>query len=199
MLLHQGTQTLRTPRLVLRRFTVEDAQAMFDTWANDPQVTRYLTWRPHGSPELTRQLLETWCAAYERPNFYNWALERDGKVAGNISVVRLSERSEYAELGYCMGRAYWNQGLMTEAAQAVIDYLFARVGVHRVGISHAVKNPASGKVARKCGLQAEGVKREFFKTPEGEYLDIADYGVLRSEWEALQAGRRKEEEACRSH
>ena len=153
----------------------------------------------HGSPELTRQLLETWCAAYERPNFYNWALERDGKVAGNISVVRLGERSEYAELGYCMGRAYWNQGLMTEAAQAVIDYLFARVGVHRVGISHAVKNPASGKVARKCGLQAEGVKREFFKTPEGEYLDIADYGVLRSEWEALQAGRRKEEEACRSH
>ena len=199
MLLHQGTQTLRTPRLVLRRFTVEDAQAMFDTWANDPQVTRYLTWRPHGLPELTRQLLETWCAAYERPNFYNWALERDGKVAGNISVVRLGERSEYAELGYCMGRAYWNQGLMTEAAQAVIDYLFARVGVHRVGISHAVKNPASGKVARKCGLQAEGVKREFFKTPEGEYLDIADYGVLRSEWEALQAGRRKEEEACRSH
>ena len=47
MLNHKGTATLTTPRLTLRRFEIADAQAMFDNWANDPRVTRHLTWRPH--------------------------------------------------------------------------------------------------------------------------------------------------------
>lgn len=82
-------------------------------------------------------------------------MEYEGTPIGNISVVRLSEECEYAELGYCMGYAYWNKGFMSEAAKAVIDYLFAEIGVNRVGISHAVKNPASGRVAQKCGLTKE--------------------------------------------
>ena len=63
MLTHQGTQTLHTPRLILDRFSPEDARAMYDGWASDPQVTRFLTWPPHTSPELTRQLLES-CPIY---------------------------------------------------------------------------------------------------------------------------------------
>ena len=72
---------------------------------------------------------------------------------------------------------------MSEAAKAVIDYLFAEIGVNRIGISHAVKNPASGRVAQKCGLTLEGTKREYFKNSNGEFLDISDYGIIRSEWE----------------
>ena len=64
-----------------------------------------------------------------------------------------------------------------------MDYLFTEVGVNRVGISHAVKNPGSGKVAQKCGLIYEDTKREYFKTPKGEFLDISVYGILRREWE----------------
>lgn len=183
MLTHKGTQPIHTKRLLLRKFRVDDAQAMFDNWANDDRVTRFLTWVPHGSPDFTKQLLESWCAAYENPSAYNWAIEFEGKVVGNISVVRLSEKCEYAELGYSLGYDYWNKGIMTEAAKAVIDYLFAEVGVNRVGISHAVKNPASGKVAQKCGLTYEGTKREYYKTSNGEFLDISDYGILRREWE----------------
>ena len=85
-----------------------------------------------------------------------------------------------------MGYAYWNKGLMSEAAKAVIDYLFAEIGVNRVGISHAVKNPASGRVAQKCGLTFEGTKREYFKTSTRKFLDISDYGIIRSEWEKLK-------------
>ena len=113
-------------------------------------------------------------------------MEYGGELIGNISVVRISENSEWADLGYCMGHAYWNRGLMTEAAKAVIDFLFEAVGVHRVAISHAVKNPASGRVAQKCGLTFEGTSREFFKTSTGEFLDISYYGIIRSEWERLK-------------
>lgn len=183
MLTPKGTQTLHTARLTLRRFTPDDADAMFQTWANDEEVTRYMMWAPHGLPEATRQLLTHWCAAYEDPNTYNWAIEYEGALIGNISVTRLHQKCEWAELGYCIGRAYWGKGIMSEAAKAVIDFLFSEVGVHRIGISHVVENPASGRVAQKCGLTFEGTKREFYKTSAGEFLDVSDYGILRSEWE----------------
>ena len=192
MLTHKGTQPLQTERLLLRRFRVEDAQGMFDNWAKDERVTRYLTWMPHESPDMTRHLLEDWCANYIKPDYYNWIIEFEGEIIGNISVVRLDERDEWAELGYCMGCAYWNRGIMTEAAGAVIDYLFAEIGVNRVGIWHAVENPGSGRVAQKCGLTFEGTKREFFKSNAGEFLDISEYGIIRRDWEAR---RRKRKEA----
>ncbi len=186
MITHKGTKTIHTERLILRKFTIDDARAMFENWANDERVTRYLTWRPHESPEATKQLLEIWCADYENPNTYNWAMEYDGVPIGNISVVQLNEKNEYANLGYCMGCAYWNKGLMTEAAKVVIDFLFSEVGVNRVEISHAVKNPASGRVAQKCGLTLEGTRREYFKASNGEFLDISYYGIIRSEWEKIK-------------
>lgn len=186
MITHKGTQTIHTDRLILRKFVTDDAMAMFENWANDERVTRYLTWSPHKSPEETKQLVELWCAAYENPNTYNWVIEYEGTAIGNISVVRFSDNSEYAELGYTMGYAYWNKGFMSEATKAVIDYLFAEIGVNRVAISHAVKNPASGRVAQKCGLTFEGTKRECFKNSTGEFLDLSDYGIIRSEWENMR-------------
>ena len=186
MLTQKGTKTLTTERLTLRRFTREDAQAMYENWAKDERVTRYLTWEPHRFPEETRQLLEGWCEAYDDLCIYNWAMELEGEIIGNISVVHLDEQSEYADLGYCMGYAYWNRGLMTEAVSAVIDYLFESVGVNRVGIVHATKNPASGRVAQKCGCTYEGTRRAHYKR-HGEFLDIAEYGILRSDWEAKKA------------
>lgn len=187
MIAHKGTQPLKTPRLTLRKFTPDDAPAMFETWACDERATRYLTWTPHETPEFTRALLEEWCAAYENPAAYNWIIEYKGTPIGSISVVRISEANEYADLGYCMGYQYWNQGFMPEAVKAVIDYLFAEVGFNRIGISHAVKNPASGRVAQKCGLKFEGIRREYFKTPSGEFLDISEYAILRSEWAACSS------------
>lgn len=182
MLVHRGTQSIRTDRLILRRFTENDAQAMFDTWASDVRVTRYMTWEPHTSVEVTKQLLKLWCEAYQDDRCYRWAIELGGKLIGNIDVVRLGERSEQALLGYCMGYDYWNRGLMTEAASAVIEYLFQQIGMNRITIRHAVKNPASGRVAQKCGMIKEGVKRQDFKANSGEFLDVAEYAILRSEW-----------------
>lgn len=181
MLTHKGTKTIRTERLVLRRFTPDDADAMFANWANDERVTRYLTWTPHGSAEFTRQLLTAWCAEYGRDDYYNWAITENGTPIGNISVVLVNGKHEYACIGYCLGHDRWGRGIMTEAARAVIDFLFDEVGFNRIEISHATKNPASGRVAQKCGLTYEGTKREFYRTPSGEMHDIAFYSVLKRE------------------
>ena len=189
MLTHKGTQTLHTERLTLRRYTVEDAQQMYDNWAKDPRVTRFLTWPPHESPQATAELLSQWTAAYIAPSNYNWVMEYEGQCIGTISVVRISDRNESAELGYDLGFDYWNKGLMTEAAKAVIDFLFEEVGCHRVVIRHAIKNPASGRVAQKCGLTYEGTERDSFLSRDGEFLDIACYAILREEWEDTKRGQ----------
>ena len=183
MLTHKGTKTIITERLILRKFRVDDAMDMFNNWASDENVTRFLTWKPHESVDATKQLLEGWVAAYDNEKTYNWVIEYKGQAIGSISVVRLSDKCEYAELGYCLGCDYWNKGIMSEAANAVIDYLFAEIGVNRVGISHATENPGSGKVAQKCGMFYEGTKREYFKTSTGKFVDIVDYGITRSDWE----------------
>lgn len=183
MLTHKGTQVLHTESLTLRRFTVCDAEDMFNNWAGDKKVTKYLTWSPHQSVEFTKQLLEGWVSAYDDPRTYNWVIEYDGQAVGGISVVRLSDKCEYAELGYCLGYDFWNKGFMSEGANAVTDYLFNEIGIHRVEISHATENPASGKVALKCGMTYEGTKREYLKTSAGKFVDIAYYGIIRDEWE----------------
>ena len=183
MLKHTGTQEIKTKRLTLRRFTIEDAKPMFETWANDERVTKFLTWLPHGSLDVTKNIIEIWIKDYEKPSSYNWAIEFEGKLIGSISVTEIDENSERVEIGYCIGYDFWSKGIMSEAAQAVIDFLFEKVNVHRITITHATKNPASGKVAQHCGLTLEGVRREFFKSSFGEFLDIAVYSILRQEWQ----------------
>ena len=182
MLTHKGTQTIKTERLILRRFTPDDADLAFKNWESDERVTRFLSWNPHKSPEETRNLFTMWCEAYENPTTYNWAIEYEGQPVGSVSVVRISTNHEYAELGYCIGYDYWGIGIMTEAVKGVIGFLFDEVGMHRVAISHAVENIASGKVAEKCGLTCEGAQRERFKSRWGEFLDIKTWSILRHEW-----------------
>ncbi|MBQ8511542.1 MAG: GNAT family N-acetyltransferase, partial [Clostridia bacterium] len=113
MLNHKGTKIIQTERLVLRKFTADDAQAMYENWATDAEVTRFLTWQPHKSATETRALLENWVTNYENPAYYNWVMTLDGTPIGNVSIVRQSDRNEIMEFGYCMGKSWWKMGLMT--------------------------------------------------------------------------------------
>ncbi len=184
---HKGTRTLKTERLTLRRFALSDALAMYKNWASDPQVTRYLSWAPHESVETTKLILKDWCALYQNPAYYHWVIVYDGQPVGGINVVRQSDKNEWAELGYCIGSNWWGRGITAEAARGVMTYLFTEVGFHRIAIHHAVGNPASGRVAEKCGMTLEGILRGESKAPSGAFWDIAVHSILREEWEARQS------------
>ncbi|MBR3196505.1 MAG: GNAT family N-acetyltransferase, partial [Clostridia bacterium] len=156
-----GTQRIETDRLILRRFRLEDAEDMYANWASDPEVTRFLTWPAHSSVDVTKSLLADWISRYEDGGYFNWVMEHKdiGKAIGNISVVRLKESIDAAEMGYCMSRAYWGQELMPEALRAVMDYLFDVVGLNRVAACHDANNPKSGRVMAKAGMKQEGILR----------------------------------------
>ena len=179
---HCGTQSIETSRLILRPFVTEDASAMYHNWASDPEVTKYLTWPPHANVELTEMLLKMWVAEYAKPDYYQWAIElRElGEVIGGISVVKQNEQTRMAQVGYCIGRNWWHQGIVTEALQAVIHYLFDEAGFERIEAIHDTANPHSGAVMKKCGMQYEGTMRRADVNNQG-ICDIACYAILKSD------------------
>ena len=153
-----GTRKMETERLVLRPFQVQDAQQMFENWASDEEVTRFLTWPTHESVQVTKQVLESWVSSYSNRDYYQWAivLKKTGQVIGSLSLMNVNDETASAEAGYCIGRAYWNQGIVTEAFKAMISFGFERIGLDQLEAYHDVKNPASGRVMKKCGLQPCG-------------------------------------------
>ena len=177
-----GTVELETARLRMRRFTLDDAQAMFDNWAGDPEVTKYLTWPTHTSVDITKTVIKSWIDRYEDGACFNWAIELKSsrQAIGSIAVVSLDEAIAAADLGYCLGKAYWDQGIMTEALKTVIDYLFDTVGLNRVAAYHDVSNPRSGRVMEKAGMKFEGVLRQASRNNSG-ICDIAYRSVIRSD------------------
>ena len=183
MLTHKGTQTIETSRLILRRAVRDDAEPMFRNWASDSEVTKYLTWPTYEKVETAHQILDLWASEYEKPNYYQWmiVLKELGEPIGSISVVRQNDRVEEAEIGYCIGSHWWHKGIMTEALNAVIEYLFTEVGMNRVAARHDPNNPHSGGVMRKCGMKYEGTHRACDRNNQG-ICDAAQYAILRSEW-----------------
>lgn len=180
---NKGTKRLETDRLILRQFKIEDAEDMYNNWTTDAEVTRFLTWSPHPDINFTKGLLEGWIGKYSEPTWYNWAIElkETGEVIGNISVVKFNERIEAADIGYCMGKAWWGNGIMPEALRAVIAYLFEAVGLNRVAACHDVNNPKSGRVMQKAGMTKEGVLRAAGRNNQG-ICDEVWYSIIKSEF-----------------
>ena len=182
MLTHKGTQPIETARLILRRCVMEDAEPLFRNWASDPEVTKYMTWPTYEKVATAYQIMELWCNEYEKSNFYQWmiVLKEIGEPIGSISVVRQNESVEEAEIGYCIGRRWWHCGIMSEALNAVIDYLFVEVGLNRVVARHDTNNPNSGGVMRKCGMKYEGTSRASGRNNQG-ICDTAHYAITRND------------------
>ena len=178
-----GTQRIETDRLILRRYVIEDAEAMYKNWASDSDVTKFLTWQPHSSVEVSRGIIENWLKEYSDEKYYQWAivLKANGnEPIGDISVVQMNEDISMVHIGYCLGRAWWRRGIMSEALKAVMDFMFDTVEVNRVESRHDPMNPNSGKVMRKCGMKYEGTLRSADRNNQG-ICDACYYALLRSE------------------
>ena len=181
---HYGTQTIKTERLTLRRFEATDADMMFNNWASDDEVTRYMRWQSYKSVDEAEMTLKQWVCNYENDNYYHWGICLEtGIMIGSIGVYIDSEHDHRAGLGYCIGRDWWSKGYMSEAVKAVIDYMFTNTDVQRIEAFHAIDNPASGKVMQKAGMEWEGLAREKFKSRAGIYEDSGSYGIVREMWE----------------
>ena len=187
---HCGTQKLETKRLILRRIRESDADAVYHNWASDPEVTRFLTWPTHTSTAVTRHVIGTWMPLYEGKTYYHWAItlkENGDEPIGTIHGL-VNDDLESVQIGYCLGRAWWHQGIMSEAAQAVIDFFFDTVHPNSLCSYHDPNNPHSGMVMKHCGMKYEGTRRMADRNNTG-ICDASWYSILRAEHEPAHGSK----------
>ena len=159
---HSGTKIIVTERLILRPFEINDAEAMFRNWANDSEVTKYLTWTPHKTIDETISLLKAWAQKYKSPEHMAWAicLKENNEPVGSIDLTDLGIMKKEREIGYCIGRSFWHKGIMTEALRAVAAYGLNQAGLKRITGRHIEENKASGAVMEKVGFQFIGKSKD---------------------------------------
>lgn len=181
---HLGTVTLETDRLILRKTIDSDCEPMFNNWANDERVTKYLTWQPYESTQQLRDSYHKYLIENaDNKDFYDWkiVLKETNEPIGSIGVVKIHEDIIAAEIGYCIGYDYWHKGIMTEAFTRVIKFLFEEAGFSRIFAHHDINNPHSGDVMKKCGLKYEGTFRQGGKNNRG-IIDIAQYAIIKEDY-----------------
>jgi ribosomal-protein-alanine N-acetyltransferase len=173
-------ETLYTDRLILRKLTMDDADDFF-IFASDPEVSRYVTWDTHKDIESLIPYINLVIEKYQRQELSDWGivLKSTGKLIGTINAVPAYEHHR-AEVGYTLNRTYWNQGYMTEALTAVIEYCFDVLELNRVEASHMIGNTASGLVMKKAGMTYEGLSREKFFI-KGKFVDLENYAIIKKD------------------
>lgn len=171
--------TLETERLLLRPWHEEDAKDLYRL-ACDPAVGPYAGWMPHTSVEHSRKIIRTMLS---KPTV--WAVcGKDGRSIGNIHLdfdTPLRERDGECELGYWLGRPFWGQGLMTEAAQVLLQYAFDVLDVLAVWSGYYEENTKSRRVQEKLGF----VQHRTEKTPSvsNEIKTVHRTCLTREIWE----------------
>ena len=173
---------LETGRLRLRKLTMRDAQDIYE-YSCDPQVAKYVLWEAQTSVSEARGYLRFMLRKYRLGEPASWGIEykATGRIIGTIGFMWIQRDNASAEVGYSLHRGYWNQGIMTEALQAVLQYGFYSMNLNRIEAQHETKNPASGAVMRKCGMVKEGTLRQRMRN-KGRFVDVDLYAILRQDY-----------------
>lgn len=181
---HKGTATLETERLILRTFTPDDAESMFQNIASDPDVVRFMLYDRCDTIEATRKHIDQWLRYFDEPGareLFAIVLKSTGEVIGTIDHAELDTEARSAEVGYQLGKSWWGKGYTTEALRAVLAYCFETVGLNRVWADYDTRNTASGRVMQKAGMRYEGTFRQC-KARRGELIDKAQYAMLAEDY-----------------
>jgi [ribosomal protein S5]-alanine N-acetyltransferase len=169
-----------TARLVLRRPRPSDAGAIFEDYARDTEVLRYLAWRPHEDVSDTLGFLAAREAAWERGEVHAYvaALKVDDRPVGMIELQPCGHKVAF---GYVLGRAWWGRGYMPEALSALVGWSLAQPDIWRAWAFCDVENRASARVMEKAGMRFEGVLRRWSVHPNlgPEPRDCLSYALTR--------------------
>ncbi|MEP6729530.1 MAG: GNAT family N-acetyltransferase [bacterium] len=182
--------TLNTSRLTLRPFQLVDAQRV-QQLAGAREVADTTLNVPHPYPDGAA---EKWIAshqpAWEAGTGVTYAItdRQSGALYGAVGLV-IAREHERAELGYWIAVPFWNMGYCTEASREIIALAFGPLHVHRLQAQHLQRNPASGRVMQKLGMQHEGLHRETIRK-WNRFEDIVMYAMLAREWVVMNGRSR---------
>ncbi len=179
---------METKRLWLRPFRFSDATEV-QLMVNDRELA--LTTRSIDYP-YPAGAAEHWIAQHQefwesgKSAIFAITLRPDDRLVGAIGL-EINAEDILAEMGYWIGRAYWNQGIATEAACETVKFGFEQLALNRITAHHMGINPASGRVLEKVGFRREGTLRQQVRK-WGRFYDAVMYGILASEFRTTHLG-----------
>ena len=173
-------ETVQTERLILRKPRMEDAPAIFEGYAQDLEVTRHLTWKPHQNIRETEEFLLACGQLWRTGKDFAYAItiKGDDKLIGMFGLHPMKLK---LEVGYALAQPYWGKGYMTEVLRSVIDWALAQPDIFRVQAFCDVDNLGSARVMEKAGMQREGLLRRYVLHPNisDEPRDVYLYAIVR--------------------
>lgn len=173
-------EIFETPRLRLRLPEIEDAETIFKSYAQDLEVVKYLTWKPHKSVSETRGFLEYILQGIQEGKKFPYVIERKtDKLLLGMFEIRLEPPQ--ADMGYVLARAHWGKGYMTEAVKAFVEWGLAQNGLARLWSICDIDNPASARVMEKAGMKREGLLPSEISHPNlsDEPRDVYCYSIVK--------------------
>lgn len=154
---------LSTERLNLKRLACADACDIFDAFAQDIEVARYLTWTPRQTVEQVEEFIADRRRMWAKDESFAWSVrDRDGNLVG---IVEGRVDHHRVELGYVLARPYWGQGLATEVVGCLVDAARSEPSVSCVWAYVDVDNTASSRVLEKAGLARKGLMERWAVHP----------------------------------
>jgi [ribosomal protein S5]-alanine N-acetyltransferase len=174
-------QTWETERLLAQPAASADAKVVFEQYASDAVVARFMTWKPHRSTDETLEFLSRCERAWSDGTAFPWCLwlKDSGDLAGLLEI-RVCGSS--VDLGYALVRRWWGQGLMTEALRPVVQWALDQPQIHRIWATCDVENFASARVLERVGMEREGVLRRWMVHPNISEVprDSLCYSIVKS-------------------
>ena len=169
-----------TPRLILRPIARGDAPAIFAGYAQDPEIVRYLSWRPHRALAETEGYIARCLAApADQSRTYALTGRAECRLLGTFEL-RLPAPHRL-DCGYVLARPYWGRGLISEALSEIVGWAMRQDQIWRIGAVCDVDNLASARVMEKAGLEREGILRRWLVHPSisAEPRDCFSYARCR--------------------
>lgn len=167
----------------LRHFCKNDCENMFNNWCNDPDVAKAAGFPVHESVNQTSKLLDFWIEQYNEKNVFNWAIveKKTNDIIGSISVVNMNLEDKVCEIGYCIGKKWWNKGYVTNSINLVLKYLFATDLFDVITANCHEDNIGSARVLEKNKFKREGILRNR-KIIDGKHINLVQFSILKEEY-----------------
>lgn len=180
----QTFPTLFTERLILSQPTVSDTEDLVFQMNSTSEISENTLTLPY--PYL-KQHADFWFQmadySFKKKEAFVFGIreKENQKLIGGIGL-HLDVANNKAEVGYWLGKSFWNNGYATEALQRILKFGFEELLLHKIYASHFLHNPASGKVLEKNGFEFEAIlKQEIFKN--GAYLDLRRFSILKNSFQ----------------
>lgn len=181
-----GTLPLKTQRCYLRKLEIKDYSQLYENVYSDENVSRYMSWDKHKTPQETKDYLTLWQEYYKDPTECYWGifLSDSDTLIGTVYLYPENKKAEIGFLSYCLGSQFWKKGYGTEMVKAVLEYGFNTIGYYSITALCAKSNAPSYKLLQRSGFTFDGCLRNRDKTYLG-YEDCYYFSILKDEYYSL--------------